>query len=56
MNLAFTHKMKTMEIFVHNPFNVNLNCKVFFTLENFFGISSRLAHNFRPVWIFTPNL
>ena len=48
--------MKTMEMFVYNPFNVNLNCRVFFTLENFNAISSRLAHNFRPVWICTPNL
>lgn len=56
LNQAIASKLKKMEMFVYNPFNVNDNCRVFFTLENFNSIPARLAHNFRPVWVCAPSL
>lgn len=44
-----------MNIFVYNHFPLNENCRIFFTLQNFSSISSRLSHNFRPIWVTKPS-
>jgi hypothetical protein len=55
LNKAIASQQAHTTLFIHHEFEVNQNCRVFFTMTEVSSLPLELSRTFKPVWMCTPS-